>query len=86
MKVNREFSPKVRHLIYERAGYLCEVCREDSIDHCHHKLMRSQGGLGTVDNGLGVCHACHHHIHLNPYWSYINGYLIRSGIESDDVA
>lgn len=86
VKVNREFSPHTKAAIRDRAGDKCEVCREARIDHFHHRLMRSHGGMGTMENGLAVCYPCHSKVHLNPYVSYMRGWLVRSGIESDGAA
>lgn len=76
-----EFSDDVRRLVRRRAGGKCEAhctknCTEQ-IRHFHHRLMRSQGGKGTIDNCLGVCLPCHGHIHANPIESYLRGWLIR---------
>ncbi len=45
--------------------------------HLHHRKMRSQGGDHTEANLIAICHRCHHHIHMNPAWSYERGLLIH---------
>lgn len=39
--------------------------------------MRSQGGLGTFENGLDVCANCHSYIHEHPQEAYEQGWLVR---------
>lgn len=82
MKVNREFPPKVRLEVAERANGICEVCRLNRMVHVHHKRMRSQGGTGELSNALGVCTPCHNHIHHFPAESYELGYLLHAGIDA----
>jgi hypothetical protein len=76
-----EFSDDVRRLVRRRAGGKCEAhCTKNctsAIRHFHHRLLRSQGGKGTLDNCLGVCAWCHSWIHDHPLESYMRGWLIR---------
>ncbi len=82
-KLNREFSPKVRKQIHERAEGTCEVmlpgiCRGMQGLQCHHRQNRSQGGMGTIGNGLLVCLWCHEWIGMHPARSYSMGLLVKS--------
>lgn len=72
-----EFPPSVRAEVRRRAGDRCERCRVAPIDHFHHRLMRSQGGGGTIENCAGFCLGCHERVHLQPAESYSAGWLIR---------
>lgn len=76
-----EFSDDVRRQVRRRARGKCEAhctkaCTE-MIRHFHHRLIRAQGGKGTLNNCLGVCQSCHDHIHANPVESYLRGWMIR---------
>lgn len=77
-----EFSAKTKWLADERAGNICEAgspwCTRVIRTH-HHRLMRAQGGMGTLENCLACCTACHNFIHGHPKIAYENGWLIRRG-------
>lgn len=77
-----EFSPEIKAQADARAGFRCEaktpVCTGTIRTH-HHKLMKSHGGKGTLENCLAVCHACHVAIHRHTGLAYKMGWLIRSG-------
>lgn len=81
MKVNREFSAKVKTRVRHATGGRCEFpdCRRQGTQY-HHRLMKSQGGLGTFENCMLVCLDHHAYIHANPAESYGEGWLIRSGL------
>nr|WP_234540733.1 HNH endonuclease [Paenibacillus pseudetheri] len=51
--------------IFERDGWCCVRCGtgSDLEDKPHHVIFRSQGGPGTVDNGVTVCRTCHKWAH-----------------------
>lgn len=80
-KKNR-IPPDIRRLVMQRAGHQCEVMTDPlcttRAEEWHHRKLRSQGGEHTVENGLGICPACHRHIHLNPGQSYQEGWLVKS--------
>jgi hypothetical protein len=83
-----EFGEDVRSTVRRRAFGRCEVkapgCR-DGIHHYHHRLLRSHGGSGTLENCLGVCGPCHATIHANPDWAYRHGLLVRAFNQPDAV-
>lgn len=56
------FNLKTRKRIIERDQGLCVRCGA-RYEEIHHIVFRSQGGLGTVDNGCCVCHKCHELAH-----------------------
>lgn len=72
---------RVRPLVRERSGGLCEVgfpgCEWAAV-HVHHRLMRSQGGDNSLGNLLHCCMSCHRYGHLNPSAAYERGFLLRS--------
>lgn len=75
------FSPKVRKTIVQRDGKLCVRCGA-RYEEIHHIVFRSQGGLGTVDNGVCVCHTCHEYAHGSRdgrewFENYRDKYLLR---------
>lgn len=53
---------KVKKLLYERAGGLCEKCGQPPDWrglHPHEKAFRSQGGRLTLENSQMLCGKCH---------------------------
>lgn len=82
------FTEKVKARVRLRAHGCCEAglagCT-GAIEQFHHRLMKSQGGKGTLSNALGVCHRCHAAIHANPKWAYLHGLLVRSHHEPHEV-
>lgn len=52
------FNQKTRKRIIERDNGLCVRCRKP-YDAIHHIIFRSAGGMGTMENGVCVCTACH---------------------------
>ena len=89
-KISREFSPKVKGMIRERAEGTCEVmipgvCRGMQSLQCHHRKNRSQGGMGDVVNGLLVCLWCHEWIGKHPQVSYDNGWLVKMNYDPAEV-
>jgi len=82
-KSDSQFHPAARAEIERRSNRQCEVGTKFCTikgEHIHHRLRRSQGGGGTVQNGLMCCRACHDWIHANPAIAYEKGWLLRSGI------
>lgn len=80
-KVDREFGVSVREAVRQRADWRCERCRIQPIGEFHHKLRRSQGGLGTLENCAGLCSgfdgSCHAWVHDNVDAAVAEGWLIR---------
>jgi hypothetical protein len=75
-----DFPQSVRDELRRRTGGRCQFpncAREWS--HAHHILPRRQGGMGTLDNALGLCLDHHAYVHANPAESYENDWLRRSG-------
>ena len=62
---SKNFSPKVKLQIFERDDYKCVRCgtMTDLESVPHHIYYKSQGGRGTLDNGVTSCRACHRWAH-----------------------
>lgn len=60
-----KFSTKTMKEIFERDGGRCVRCGtyQNLESKPHHVIFRSQGGPGTVDNGVTVCRPCHDEAH-----------------------
>ncbi|WP_099518496.1 HNH endonuclease [Paenibacillus sp. BIHB 4019] len=59
-----KFSAKTINTIVERDKASCVRCGSPYIESVpHHIIYKSQGGLGTVDNGVCVCRPCHTEAH-----------------------
>lgn len=74
-----DFSPGVKARVRKRSGGWCEFpgCTRHA-QHFHHRLMRSQGGMGNVNNCAHLCTSCHGYVHANPTRSYELGLLVPS--------
>ena len=82
-KRKQAMSPEVAQAVTERAKGSCEAMIRDagctgSVDHLHHRKLRSQGGKHEVPNLVGICHMCHHWIHMHPAISYTHGWIVKS--------
>lgn len=81
-----EFSPAIRRAMYERDGFRCVRCGRHFPEgrglDAHHRHLRSQGGMGTLDNGISLCGSgttgCHGWVHAHPALSYEAGWLVHS--------
>ncbi|MFS1511730.1 HNH endonuclease [Chengkuizengella sp. SCS-71B] len=77
-RVNRgKFKKDTRNRIVERDNGLCVRCYR-KFDDIHHIIFKSQGGAGTVDNGVCVCRKCHSWAHTsNEGRRWFEGYRMR---------
>lgn len=77
-----DFPYSVKNAVRKRSGGWCEYpgCTRHA-HHFHHRLMRSQGGKGTVENCAHLCIQCHTFVHANPAKSYELGLLIRRSVD-----
>lgn len=57
-----KFSTSVRKAIIKRDKGRCVKCGAP-YHNIHHIHFASQGGLGTIDNGVCVCYWCHEYAH-----------------------
>jgi hypothetical protein len=59
-----KFSDETRQIIGERDKWLCVKCGSNQIESVpHHVIFKSQGGRGTVDNGVTICLEHHRWAH-----------------------
>ena len=60
-----KFSADTIRAIYERDDGRCVYCGTSSELEAipHHVVFKSQGGLGTVDNGVTICRTHHRWAH-----------------------
>lgn len=63
-RAHRQATAKQRHAVWIQQGGICarDHCR-NSIDHVHHRERWSDGGVTDLDNLVGLCTACHRHVH-----------------------
>lgn len=81
--------PKLRELVYKRAGGLCECCGErlNPADYqCHHRKLRSRGGQDSATNLVALHGKCHTRIHGHPHWSEEHGFMVGSREDPKTVA
>ncbi len=60
----------VRQQVMDRANNRCEakvagVCTIRA-EHCHHLVLRSQGGKDDAAVLMAICPSCHHYAHTHP--------------------
>ena len=76
----------LRDTVLELAGHCCDMCGQALSAkswECHHRRLRSQGGLDEVPNLLALHHSCHGQAHGNRAWARDCGYIVHRG---DDPA
>lgn len=55
---------KMKRLVYDRAGRLCECCRMREAVDAHHIIFRSEHRDDRETNLIALCRSCHdHHAH-----------------------
>lgn len=72
--------------LLQRSMGRCEICWDAPAWHRHHRLRQSQGGDNSLENLLHLCWNCHEFVHRYPALSYEQGWLLRSGAFSVDMA
>lgn len=80
-KLDNEFPDTVKAAVRRRSGNRCEmasaVCT-GTIEHFHHRKLRSQGGGPEITNALGACNSCHAYAHNNRTLAFLMGWCVRS--------
>lgn len=84
------FSPATRQIIIDRAGGVCERCAAGPIEQLHHRRARGAGGSKRADtntpaNALAVCSPCHAWIESNRIKALEMGWLVRQGLDPEQV-
>lgn len=76
----RQLAPELREAVFARSGGLCELCGErlTAVWECHHRKLRSQGGLDSVTNLLALHPLCHRRAHGHPAWAKEVGLIVHS--------
>lgn len=73
---------KIKNAVKARSDSVCEagsvVCTKRA-HHFHHRRLRSQGGLDTVENLLHVCGPCHEFMHRNRSEARERGWILHRG-------
>ena len=84
-KYGSTIDPKLRALVRDRAGGLCECCgdRLSNIFQAHHRKLRSRGGQDSAANLAALCGLCHRRIHNRVAWSTEQGFIVSA---TDDPA
>lgn len=75
------FPAKVRDLIRERAGDICERCGLRLGKQAHHRRPRGAGGsrrddTNTASNALWLCSECHIWVESNRTEALLHGFLV----------
>lgn len=74
----RIFTDADKATIVERQGGKCHDCGSalggGTPHHFHHVVPHAQGGLTTLENGVGVCTACHGVRHDADIWPLLEHY------------
>lgn len=68
---------KVRRLVMERAGDLCEMCGQQRAMELHHRRNRSQQGKHTPANLGALCSPCHQFVTVHPAAAVRSGWSIQ---------
>lgn len=88
MTAPKDFPQTVRDQAAERSKLLCEGCGGHGPLELHHRLYKSRGGRGTIENALALCGwgnhtGCHGVAHTAE--GERRGWSIRSGFDPLDV-
>lgn len=68
----------LRQTVRSRAGGRCELCAEPlgAAFECHHRKLRSRGGLDSACNLLALDGLCHRRVHSHVTWATEHGFLV----------
>lgn len=77
---------RIRRMVRDRAGDLCEICGRARYNNIQHRLPLSAGGTWDIPNLLAVCgngnvDGCHGLIHQHSTTAYANGWSVRRGTD-----
>lgn len=72
IKKSKAIPQEIVKAVFERDNLICQKCgiktagfEESNLpsSHCHHKILKSQGGKDTLDNLETNCWLCHYNEH-----------------------
>jgi len=70
----------------QRAGGVCERCRQEAVTDIHHRDPRGMGGSRNVpwindpSNLVALGRKCHLEVEANRTFAYRDGWLVRTGV------
>lgn len=74
---------RTRELVKARCGGRCELCGLARMESVHHRRNRSQGGVWSASNCVGVCgdgtRKCHGWVGANPAAAHAIGFHLEHG-------
>ncbi len=83
-EVRREVEARSRGACEARVSYECRQ-RHQPARHMHHRKRKSQGGPDTAANLVHLCWVCHAYVHRMIGESLMNGLLLRSHTNDEEI-
>lgn len=79
-KTDSRLDPELRQQVFDRDHGTCTLCGErlHGAWECHHRQLRSRGGLDIISNLVALDFACHRRIHGHPAWSLEHGFMVST--------
>lgn len=77
----RKLYAELRHLLCERARGCCERCGTPAplrVGECHHRLLRSRGGVDDAWTCVWLCASCHEWAHREVATATARGWIVPS--------
>lgn len=70
----------LRQQVRDREGGCCALCTEPlgAVWECHHRKLRSRGGLDSVCNLIALCPLCHRRCHSRVAWATEQGFIVSA--------
>lgn len=79
-RARRQTWPDLRDAVLARAGGCCDFCAY-AIDpddwECHHRRLKSQGGLDEMANLVALHDACHARLHVDRPMAHETGFIVH---------
>ena len=71
---SRELQPELKELVFQRDGYECQRCGNDTDLHCHHFEGIEQNPIESadIDNCITLCKDCHELAHFEIGCRYVD--------------
>lgn len=79
-KTDSRLASELRQQVFARDNSACVLCGEPlrGVWECHHRQLRSRGGLDIVSNLIALDFACHRRIHGHPAWALEHGFMVST--------